>query len=91
MEEKGHKYKEIETLKEIEEYIIKTYAEHYVGNKGIQVMDLLLANEPTGLEYARGNVVKYVMRYGKKGGYERKDLLKAAHYLLFMLYNDSTL
>lgn len=82
-----YKFNEKDLLQEILNYVNGTYSQHYVGNtKDIQVMDLLLANEPTGTEFSRGAAVKYVMRYGKKSGKNRKDLLKAIHYILFMLY-----
>jgi len=81
-----YKFQEDELIEELLEYVNSTYSQHYVGNKkDIQIMDLLLANEPTGTEFARGAAVKYVMRYGKKEGRNRKDLLKAIHYILFML------
>ena len=31
--------------------------------------------------------MKYAMRYGKKGGKNRQDLLKIVHYSLIALYN----
>jgi hypothetical protein len=79
-------------LKEIEDYIQSTYGQHYVGlgdGKQTQVMDLLMANQPTGLEFSRGAVIKYATRFGKKSGNNRKDLLKAAHYIIFMLKSAS--
>ncbi len=32
--------------------------------------------------------IKYLMRYGKKSGKNRKDLLKAAHYIVLALGNE---
>ena len=36
--------------------------------------------------FALGNVLKYAQRYGKKEGYNRKDLLKILHYALIALH-----
>jgi hypothetical protein len=91
------KYEEGDILDEIRGYVESTYNEYYVGlglsdrkdGDKTQVMDLLFANQPTALEFSRGAVIKYVTRYGKKLGYNRLDLLKAAHYILFMLKSDS--
>ena len=34
-----------------------------------------------------GNIIKYAQRYGKKDGYNRKDLLKVLHYGIMALHN----
>ena len=34
--------------------------------------------------------MKYAQRYGKKGGRNRKDLLKVIHYAIMMLYIHDT-
>ena len=49
--------------------------EHYKGN--IEPIDLI---EAQGLNFNRGNVVKYVSRAGKKED-EREDLEKALWYI----------
>ena len=36
--------------------------------------------------YLMGNILKYAQRYGKKDGYNRKDLLKVLHYAIMALY-----
>jgi hypothetical protein len=33
-----------------------------------------------------GNIIKYAMRYGKKEGYNEKDLLKIIHYAIMALH-----
>lgn len=43
----------------------------------IEVIDII---EDNGLNFSRGNVIKYVLRAGKKGE-ELEDLQKAAWYL----------
>ena len=49
--------------------------EHYKGN--IEPIDLI---EAQGLNFNRGNIVKYVSRAGKKEN-EREDLEKALWYI----------
>ena len=56
--------------------------EHYKTNK-IQPIEFILSNS---LDFARGNVVKYVTRDRRKNGAE--DLKKAMHYLQICLEND---
>ena len=54
----------------------------------IQPIDYILLNK---LGYCEGNVIKYVTRYKQKNG--KEDLLKAIHYLQFLLsseYNTKT-
>lgn len=58
---------------------------HYKTMK-IQPIEYVLANE---LGYCEANVVKYVSRHKTKHG--KEDILKAMHYLQFILefqYND---
>ena len=52
---------------------------HYVTG-GIEPLDFIMSQ---GLDFARGNVVKYVTRAGRKGDAdtELEDLRKAAYYL----------
>lgn len=52
--------------------------QHY--NKKIQPLDYIEAN---GLDFAEGNVIKYVTRYKEKGGLD--DLLKAKDYLQVLI------
>ena len=79
-----YKYNEDKYLSDIQKYLDGTYGEHYVA-KDIQVIDIwesLDSLETT----ARDTAVKYLCRYGKKGGKNRKDLLKAIHYIILMMY-----
>ena len=79
------KYEEPKFLKEVVDYIEKTYNQHYVGNKEIQTIDVwqTLGSVDTT---CRDTAIKYLMRYGKKGGYNRKDLLKAVHYIVLLAH-----
>lgn len=53
--------------------------DHYSKMK-IQPIDFIKAND---LDYCEGNVIKYVTRHRHKNG--REDLLKARHYIDFLL------
>jgi hypothetical protein len=79
-----YKYNEDKYLNDIKKYLDGTYGEHYVA-KDIQVVDIwesLGSLEST----ARDTAIKYLCRYGKKDGKNRKDLLKAIHYIILMMY-----
>ena len=39
-----------------------------------------------GEGFCLGNILKYAQRYGKKEGYNRKDLMKVLHYTIMALY-----
>lgn len=55
---------------------------HYKQTK-IQVTEYCIANR---LEFAEGNVVKYVTRHKTKG--KAEDIKKAIHYLLLVLKHE---
>ena len=81
-----YKYNEDINMSRIHEYINSTYDQHYVGNDGVQTVDIwqsLGTLEST----SRDTAIKYLMRYGKKDGRNPKDLLKAIHYILLMMYS----
>lgn len=80
-----YKYEEDKAMAKIREYINGTYGQHYVGNGDIQTVDFwesLGSLETT----CRDTAIKYLARYGKKGGRNEKDLLKAVHYIILMMY-----
>lgn len=79
-----YNYNEDKYIMDIQKYIDGTYGEHYVA-KDIQVVDVwesLGSLEST----ARDTAIKYLCRYGKKDGRNKKDLLKAIHYIILMMY-----
>ena len=88
----GHinmKYNEDKIIKEISDYIKSTYGEHYSTDKnGFQVMDML---RQLGIDkdFCQANAIKYLARYGKKAGKNRKDLLKAIHYIILLMCSDN--
>ena len=83
------KYNEDKILKEIGEYIANTYGELYSTTKeGMQVQDML-RHLDIDKDFCQANAIKYLCRYGKKDGKNRKDLLKAIHYIVLLLDSES--
>ena len=81
----SYKYKEDVSIAKIQDYIDSTYGQHYVGDGDVQTVDFwksLGSLETT----ARDTAIKYLARYGKKSGRNEKDLLKAIHYIILMMY-----
>ena len=82
------KYKEDEIIQEISEYIEGTYGEHYTTTKdGFQVQDML-RHLNIDKDFCQANAIKYLCRYGKKAGKNRKDLLKAVHYIVLLMSSE---
>ena len=80
----NYKYNEDALLKDLKEYIDKTYSEHYSRNK-FQATEFVI-DSGHGVGFTVGNVMKYVQRYGKKAGRNRQDILKVLHYAIMLLY-----
>ena len=79
------KYNEDKIIKEISDYISNTYTEHYSTTKdGFQVQDML-RHLGIDKDFCQANAIKYLARYGKKNGHNRKDLLKAIHYIVLLM------
>ena len=79
------KYNEDKIIKEISDYVKSTYGEHYSTTKdGFQVQDLL-RHLNINDDFCQANAIKYLCRYGKKSGKNRKDLLKAIHYIILLM------
>lgn len=81
-----YKFRELELIKELEEYVNKTYDQHYATDK-YQATDIII-DSGHGTGFCLGNVIKYAKRYGRKGSDSeaRKDLMKILHYALIQLY-----
>ena len=79
------RFNEDKTIEKLKEYIEGTYNQHYVGNGGIQTFDVW---ETLGIsqEMCQGTAIKYLMRLGRKEGYNEKDLLKAMHYIVLLMH-----
>ena len=82
------KYKEDQILDEIKKYIESTYTEHYSTTEdGFQVQDML-RHLGIDKDFCQANAIKYLARYGKKNGKNRKDLLKAVHYVVLLMSSE---
>ena len=79
-----YKFNEEEILKEIQKYVDSTYEQHYATGK-IQSTEFIL-DTGHGLGFTIGNILKYAQRYGKKDGFNEKDLFKVIHYAIIALY-----
>ena len=79
------KYNEDKIIKEVFDYIQSTYNKHYVGKKEIQTLDVW---HTMGMseEMCLGTLVKYAMRFGKKEGKNKADLLKLMHYTILLYH-----
>ena len=82
--ELNYKYNEEALLKELKEYIDKTYGEHYSQDK-FQTTEFVI-DAGHGVGFTVGNIIKYAQRYGKKAGRNRQDVLKVLHYAMMLLY-----
>jgi hypothetical protein len=86
-----YRFKEDKIMKEVLNYIESTYSGHYVGDQAgqkkekIQTIDIwqTLGTLDTT---SRDTAIKYLMRYGRKEGFNKKDLLKAIHYIILLWY-----
>ena len=82
------KYNEERIIEEISRYIKGTYGEHYSTTKdGFQVQDRL-RHLNIDKDFCQANAIKYLCRYGKKSGKNRKDLLKAIHYIVLLMSSE---
>ena len=83
-----YKYAEDRIIAEFQNYIDRTYGEHYVSeSQNLECFDAWIAlgdSMPT----FRNTALKYLWRYGKKNGSNKDDLMKVLHYTLMMLYVD---
>ena len=85
------KYHEDEILKDVQEYISRTYQGHYTGSKHefrkVQTIDLMAARDIAS-QFCQANMLKYGSRYGSKDGRNKKDLLKVIHYAMLLAHFD---
>lgn len=84
----SYKYAEDSIISDLKDYIDDTYSGHYTTNEqSIECFDAWIAlgdSTPT----FRNTAIKYLWRYGKKNGNNKKDLMKALHYVMMCLYLD---
>ena len=80
------RYDEGKILREVEAYLSSTYKGHYVGGETkIQTLDLIDSIGDSE-SFCRSNAIKYLSRFGKKDGKNRKDLLKVIHYAILLYH-----
>lgn len=79
-----YKYNEAELIQQLQAYVDSTYDQHYSQNN-FQATEFII-DGGHGMSFCIGNILKYAQRYGKKDGYNRKDLMKVLHYALISLY-----
>lgn len=80
----NYKFHEDRILNELKAYIDSTYDEHYSKSK-FQATEFII-DGGHGVGFTVGNILKYAQRYGKKNGFERKDILKIIHYAIILLH-----
>lgn len=80
----NYKRNEDKIIREIQEYVDKTYSQHYAGSNNRDVVDDW---EDVGIakEAFQSNIIKYAKRFGKKDGDNPKDIMKIIHYSIFLL------
>ena len=82
------KFDEDVVLDLVRDYIGETYTKHYVSKNKFQTLDFIQAlGDAKG--FCRGNAMKYLSRYDKKGT-PILDIKKAMHYCV-LLYNFYTM
>lgn len=79
-----YKFDEDRLIAEFKDYIDSTYDAHYSQTK-FQAAEFIF-DAGHGMGFCIGNVLKYAQRYGRKEGYNRKDLMKVLHYAMMALY-----
>ena len=86
-----YKYHEEEILKDVEEYVSRTYQGHYTGTKHefrkVQTIVLMAARD-IAAQFCQANILKYGSRYGSKDGRNKTDLMKVIHYAMLLLHFD---
>lgn len=83
------KYNEDKIVDDLYVYLLSTYGEHYTTDtdESIQCFDAWIAMGDATPTF-RNTAIKYLWRYGKKSGNNKKDLMKALHYIVLCLHND---
>ena len=79
-----YKFGEDRLLDDLKAYIDSTYDAHYSKSK-FQATEFIF-DSGHGMGFCIGNVLKYAQRYGRKDGYNRKDLQKVLHYAIMALH-----
>lgn len=92
MKKPRYKYSEEEILADLKTYLDNTYGEHYATgdsdyDNDIQCFDAWIARGNSTDTFVN-TAMKYLWRYGKKDGSNKKDLFKAFHYIFMAMHVD---
>ena len=60
------------------------HKDYYSSNTGA-VSAYMIKQLGIDKDFCQANAIKYLCRYGKKNGHNRKDLLKAIHYIVLLM------
>tara|TARA_A100001011_G_scaffold31697_1_gene30675 strand:+ start:295 stop:600 length:306 start_codon:yes stop_codon:yes gene_type:complete len=82
-----YKFNEGQIIKELKQYVDKTYESHYANGVKRQATEIII-DQGHGTGFCMGNILKYAQRYGKKEGRNKNDLLKVIHYAIIQLSQD---
>tara|TARA_R110002012_G_scaffold222604_1_gene394499 strand:+ start:50 stop:313 length:264 start_codon:yes stop_codon:yes gene_type:complete len=82
-----YKFNEGQIIKELKQYVDKTYESHYANGVKRQATEIII-DQGHGTGFCMGNILKYAQRYGKKEGHNKNDLLKVIHYAIIQLSQD---
>ena len=78
-----YEFKEDEVIESLKQYVDSTYEKHY-GSGKFQATEVIFEAQH-GEGFCIGNIMKYAQRYGKKNGYDERDLYKIIHYAIMLL------
>ena len=82
-----YKFNEGQIIKELKQYVDKTYESHYANGVKRQATEIII-DQGHGTGFCMGNILKYAQRYGKKEGRNKADLMKVIHYAIIQLSQD---
>ena len=82
-----YKFNEGQIIKELKQYVDKTYESHYANGVKRQATEIII-DQGHGTGFCMGNILKYAQRYGKKQGHNKDDLMKVIHYAVIQLSQD---
>ena len=82
-----YKFNEGQIIKELKQYVDKTYESHYANGVKRQATEIII-DQGHGTGFCMGNILKYAQRYGNKEGRNKNDLLKVIHYAIIQLSQD---
>ena len=79
----NYEFKEDKVIESLKLYIDSTYEKHYGSGKFHATEVIFDADHGEG--FCIGNIMKYAQRYGKKNGYDERDLYKIIHYAIILI------